>query len=182
MIKIAEMAHQLLLERTKDRFLAIDMTAGRGWDTLFLASHFEQVIAFDIQNEAILSTQTLLLENHRTNVVLYQEDHSQFDFHLLGAIDAVIYNLGYLPKGDKSIRTEAPTTIASLEHILPCLKTTGCVVLTLYPKENEREANEVLRFCQKLKSAEYDVIKWSVVNKELAPYLLQIIKIKKEGS
>lgn len=182
MIKVAEMAHQLLLENVKEHHFAVDMTAGRGQDTLFLAQHFETVLAFDIQNDAIASTKQLMLNHHQSNVTLLQEDHSQFDFQNVPLMDAVIYNLGYLPKGDKTIRTEAKSTIASLEHLLPYLKPSGTVVLTLYPKENEAEAREVLRYCQKLKSADYDVIKWSVVNKELAPYILQIIKIKKEGS
>ncbi len=182
MIKVAEMAHQLLLEKTKEYHFAVDMTAGRGQDTLFLAQHFKEVLAFDIQDDAIASTKQLLFDYHQSNVVLRQEDHSQFDFRSVPLMDAVIYNLGYLPKGDKLIRTEAKSTITSLEHLLPYVKPLGTVVLTLYPKENETEAREVLRFCQKLKSADYDVIKWSVVNKELAPYILQILKLKKEGS
>lgn len=35
----------------------VDMTAGNGYDTLFLAQHAKHVIAIDIQEDAIIATQ-----------------------------------------------------------------------------------------------------------------------------
>lgn len=175
MIRVASLAHQVLLQHLHSNHLAIDCTCGRGQDTLFLAQHFQKVIAFDIQSEAISSTKDLLLDNHIHNVELIQMDHSEFDYSRY-AIDVAIFNCGYLPRGDKLIRTTGPTTVASLKKILPFVKANGNVILTVYPKENAEEANEVLRFTQTLPSKKYDVLKIAVVNKELAPMIYHIIK------
>lgn len=42
-------------------------------------------------------------------------------FNLKGQIDAAIFNLGYLPKGDKSIVTRPETTIKAINAIFDYL-------------------------------------------------------------
>ena len=51
MKKITELAQDLLITDRRD--CAIDFTCGQGFDTLFLAQHYRNVEAFDIQEEAI---------------------------------------------------------------------------------------------------------------------------------
>jgi hypothetical protein len=177
MIKLTELVHHYSSLRSTPLPFAIDMTAGRGQDTKYLASTHHQVLSLDIQPLAIQSTKELLQIHHINNVTLLLADHSTFDYSKYPQIDTVIYNLGYLPGGDKTIRTSAHCTILSLQLVLPRCKIGSNIFITLYPKENNDEANEVLRFCQRLDGRLYDVIKISVVNKELAPYILQITKI-----
>ena len=49
-----------------------------------------------------------------------------------GHIDAAIFNLGYLPKGDKSVVTKPQTTIAAIEDIFQILSKEGIIVLVIY--------------------------------------------------
>lgn len=178
MIKIAEFAHQLIQLSLPNARLGVDMTVGRGNDTLFLSRFASQVVGFDIQEDAICSTRDLLAEHGRTNVELHLADHTRLLEYVQGPVDVAMYNLGYLPSGPKTIMTQATSTIASLKLLLPLISVGGVVSITCYPKHNSEEASEVLRFCQRLEGPSYDVIKCSVVNKELAPYLIQITKHK----
>ncbi|MCK7487400.1 MAG: methyltransferase domain-containing protein [Bacillus subtilis] len=182
MIKVAEFAHQLILMSIKEATVAVDMTVGRGNDTLFLARIAKKVIGFDIQEEAIGSTRALLEEHGCRNVELHLADHIQFDTIVFEPVDIAIYNLGYLPSGAKTIMTQATSTIASLQQLLLRLTVGGVVSITCYPKHNPAEASDVLRFCQRLEGPRFDVVKCSVVNKELAPFILQITKIKDTDS
>jgi hypothetical protein len=177
MIKVAEFAHQLILLSLSHATLGVDMTVGRGNDTLFLSLLAKRVVGFDIQEEAIASTKKLLAEHGCTNVELHLADHTQLDSYVHEDVDVAIYNLGYLPSGSKSIMTQTGSTIASLTQLLPRLTVGGIVSITCYPKHNPEEAAAVLRYCQRLHGPSFDVIKCSVVNKELAPFLLQITKI-----
>jgi len=178
MIKIAETAHEWALKNHPQPIgLAIDMTAGRGHDTLFLAGVAKRVVAFDIQVEAIRSTSALLQEHGFANTELIMDDHRRLAEYVHDPVDLAFYNLGYLPNGSKSIQTTAESTVSSLKTLLPLLSVGGAVWITCYPKHNNDEASAVLRFCQTLPSPLYDVLKYSVVNKELSPFLLSIERL-----
>ena len=69
--KIVKRVHELVLEVDKKK-VAIDATVGNGYDTLFLANHFEKVIGIDIQPLAIKRSKEKT-QNH-TNVELYLDD------------------------------------------------------------------------------------------------------------
>jgi tRNA/tmRNA/rRNA uracil-C5-methylase (TrmA/RlmC/RlmD family) len=56
MIKVVEFAHQWILLSMSQATLGIDMTVGRGNDTLFLSRLDKHVVGLDIQEEAIAST------------------------------------------------------------------------------------------------------------------------------
>jgi tRNA G37 N-methylase Trm5 len=178
MIKIAEMAHEWALRNHKTSLdLAVDMTAGRGQDTLFLAGVAKRVVAFDIQEEAIRSTENLLREHRFEHVRLHCADHCRIGEFVNPPIDLAFYNLGYLPNGSKSIQTTAETTVTSLKILLPMLSVGGAAWITCYPKHNNEEASAVLRFCQTLPSRQFDVMKVGVVNKELSPFVLSIVRL-----
>ena len=61
MKKITELAQDLLL--TDERNIAVDFTCGQGFDTLFLAQHYNNVVAFDIQEDAISQSKQRISEN-----------------------------------------------------------------------------------------------------------------------
>lgn len=178
MIKVAELAHDWASRRQEPIGLSVDMTAGRGQDTLFLASISTRVVAFDIQAEAIASTRSLLDEHVKTNVELILDDHCRVSEYVKDPIDVAFYNLGYLPGGSKTVMTTAESTLSSLKRLLPMMAPHGTVWITCYPKHNNEEASAVLRFCQTLPSPSYDVLKLTVANKELSPFLLSIERLK----
>ncbi|MBN2504586.1 MAG: class I SAM-dependent methyltransferase [Bacilli bacterium] len=176
MIKVAEWSHELFLQRDFHDKILIDMTCGSGRDTLFLAGIANKVYAFDIQVEAIEMTRSLLEQNNVTNVTLINSDHQFVSDHVKKPIAGAIYNLGYLPGGSKEIRTESDSTINSLKKLLELLEIEGIVVLVVYQKHTGNESMRLLHFVERLPSRHFDVMKYSVLNKELAPYIIKITK------
>ena len=95
--------------------LCLDATAGNGLDTLFLARQVGDdgtVHAMDVQEDALSITGSLL-EHHglKDRVSTHLTCHSKMETvipgNAKGRIRAITFNLGYLPKGDKSITTKA---------------------------------------------------------------------------
>ena len=113
--------------------VCIDATAGRGYDTAFLCELVGKdgsVTAFDVQQDAIDSTKNLLeskglcarlvLDSH-ANMAKYFEDES---------VDCIVFNLGYLPKGDHSVYTHFESTKAAIEAGLKILKRGGLMTVS----------------------------------------------------
>lgn len=178
MIQVATYAHDLIKQVYLEDKITVDMTCGRGNDTLFLSNVSKKVYAFDIQMEAIESTRNLLKENHRDNVYLIHDSNEFIDQYVHEEIGAIIYNLGYLPHGSKEIFTSSATTIKSLVKALPQLMHGGICVIVVYQKHDGDEAMIMKHYCSNLPSREYDVMKYSVINKELAPYIIKISKLE----
>lgn len=173
MKKIAEIAQELIL--TESRSQAIDFTCGQGFDTLFLAKHFDRVDGFDIQMDAICQSKQRV-EGY-TNVDLHCVSHEYFDDYVR-EFDAGIFNLGYLPHGDETITTCADIVIRTLEKALVCLNSKGKIAVVCYPGFNEGKAEsaEVEEWLSLLPSKHYDVVHISLVNRKNAPYICLIEK------
>lgn len=101
MKKVLAFAHQLLADILTKDDLCIDMTVGNGNDTIFLAKIVKHVYGFDIQKEAIMQTKQRLKDEKLNNVTLYLDNHAHLSSYGFCAIKGIIFNLGYLPPGDK---------------------------------------------------------------------------------
>lgn len=121
-----DFVHQLIPENID---LAIDATVGRGRDSLILARRSKRLIGFEIQKEA-LEEAKLLLKDY--NVRLYKDCHSQMDLYVKEKVDLIIFNLGYLPRGDKRICTRAETTQLAIKKGLELLHTGGRILIVAY--------------------------------------------------
>lgn len=119
--------------------IAIDATAGNGIDTLFLARTVGvdgRVFAFDIQRDAIDRTRSRLESEAIRNVELVQASHANLEswipkeYH--GRVSVAMFNLGYLPGGDKSLITKAKSTTAAIESSLSLLVGGGVVTIVAY--------------------------------------------------
>lgn len=140
--------------------LAVDLTAGNGHDTLFLAERVGRVIAMDIQDEAIRATNIRLGEHNVQNVELFCDSHERVaDYVALEKVDVFFMNLGYLPKGDKKNTTEWETTKKTLELILKSMKKHGMISICVYPghEEGAVESDGLKMFCKNLNRREYRV-------------------------
>ncbi len=120
---------------------AADCTAGNGHDTCFLArlcGEEGHVYAFDIQEEALASTDALLgREGLSDRVTLIHDGHEHIAEHVPAPLDAVMFNLGWLPGGDKSVTTRWETTRTAVLAGLSLLKKGGVETICVYPGHDE---------------------------------------------
>jgi len=174
LISIVKYSHELMQKVDRPN-IAIDMTCGNGHDTLFLASVSKKVFAFDIQEQAINNTKKLLDEEQLTNVTLCKESHDLFDIFVNQPFDLAVYNLGYLPGGDKTIKTDAKTVLISLKKAVSRLASGGKIVIVIY-LHNPLESDAIETFVAKL-DHDYDVLKHQILNKLNSPYIIEINRI-----
>jgi methylase of polypeptide subunit release factors len=175
MINIVELSHEIL-KKHQNPIISVDMTCGNGFDTLFLASFSNKVYAFDIQDKAINNTKELLKEHNISNVTVIKESHEFFDIFVREKIDLVIYNLGYLPNGDKSIKTDALSVVKSLKKAIDSLNCFGIIAVVIYLHDLE-ENNQVQELVKSLDSR-FDVMEHRVLNKKNSPYIIEIKRIR----
>ncbi|MFW6251875.1 MAG: class I SAM-dependent methyltransferase [Halanaerobium sp.] len=180
-----EFSHLLLKEQVEDGDKVLDATAGNGYDTKFLAELVGvggKVFAFDIQKEAILNTKRLLQKNKLENQVeLILDSHAHLDLYLENKISAAVFNLGYLPGGNKEIITKVESTITALKKTTALLKENAIVVLVIYSGHpgGEKEKNAVLKFSSDLDHKKFIVLNYKFLNQPGSPP--QIIAIKKRN-
>lgn len=160
---------------------AVDATIGNGHDTLHLAriSRLDgKVWGFDIQDKAIEQTRTRLAEERlEDQVTLIKACHTDMKQHLpdehIGRISAVMFNLGYLPKGDHSVITRTETTIPALETALDLVRIGGVVTIVMYPGHEKNETEDVLEWAEKLDKEKIVVLWYRFMNyPDNAPSLL----------
>lgn len=180
MYRIIDFAHKVLKEHLKETDNAVDATCGNGFDTLFLATYLSKgkVFAFDIQETAIKNTKALLHQAKLSNVYFFETSNELITLTISDPFEAVIFNLGYLPQGDKTITTKAETTIKSVESLLELSKINKnlLIVLVVYVghREGLKESNELLTFTKSLNNKEYLVTKFDNYNRSNSPYVITI--------
>ena len=139
-MRLTEKVHTILTNHLHEGDLAIDATAGNGYDTLFLAEQVGpsgKVTAIDIQDCAIRSTREKLESTGLIDrVKLVTDDHAAALGKLIatnvGKVAAITFNLGYLPGSDKSIQTHAESTEEALAASIQLLSPGGCLCVTAY--------------------------------------------------
>ena len=126
---------------------AIDATMGNGHDTLMLCELVGEngcVHAFDVQEQAVENTRERL-EN--SNVLqrahLHLDGHQNMKKYVNTPVQAVMFNLGWLPGGDKTVTTRWDTTKKAVEAALQLLEINGICIICVYPGhpagDHERE-------------------------------------------
>ena len=144
------LSHSFMTQHVPKGGFCIDATAGRGRDTLFLAELVGEegkVLAFDVQEDAVTSTSTLLRDHgiHHAEVVL--DSHSNMDCYAeKETADAIMFNFGWLPGGDHRVFTKKETSITAIENGLEILKPGGVMSLCIYyGKETGYEERDALQ-------------------------------------
>jgi len=175
----------IITEVLKRGGTAVDATAGNGNDTLFLARLVGpegKVYAFDIQEEAITCTRKLL-ERHGAarQVTLLNAGHEELDKLVPEPVDAVVFNLGYLPGGNHALVTKPDTTVTALKSAIGLLRQggrIGMVIYTGHPGGTE-ELSAVEQFTSGLDGVMFNAIKINYLNR--AAHAPVIIIIEKAG-
>lgn len=171
------MVKKICVENVTSNDYVVDMTVGNGNDTLFLANISKKVFGFDIQDIAIKNTTKLLEENNVDNYELFNISHDKIDIVLnkyKNNIKLILFNLGYLPCGDKFITTNHETTLNAIKSSLDMLKNDGLILVVFYPHpEGKLEAKVVLDYLNNY-NLNYTIYK-NTPNED-APYLVVISK------
>lgn len=155
--------------------LAIDATCGNGHDTLFL-SDLCSVIGLDIQTTAIQNTEALLAR-HQKKAILHRLPHEKIDILPLPYPPSlIVYNLGYLPRGNKSITTETAKTLKSVKKSIDMLTANGALSITCYPGHDEglREEKALEDWAASLPSDRWLVCQHKWINRTRAPSLIWV--------
>lgn len=166
----------------------IDATCGNGHDTLklcqlTLSPGKGKVYGFDIQEQAIATTHQYLASHLRSNfnehVFLEQRCHSTFPDEVEPlSIKLIVYNLGYLPGGNKAKTTERSTTLQSLKQAEKLIQPGGVISITCYSghEEGAKEQELVLAYTSRLAPKEWSCCQHIWTNRQHAPSLLLIQK------
>lgn len=133
---VVEITHFFAQSTVKQGDIVVDATCGNGYDTLFLSElvgNEGKVYAFDIQQIAIDRTQSLIKnQGSYQNVKLINDTHENMLQYVKGPIMWCMFNLGYLPKGDKGIKTIGKSTVKAISSILSLLAQGGIISICVY--------------------------------------------------
>jgi len=183
MYRIIDFAHKVLQDHLKETDNAIDATCGNGFDTFFLAKHLQlgKVFAFDIQDSAIRITKALVEKGNLHNVYYFNTSHQNIPSIVSDPFEAVIFNLGYLPRGDKQVTTKAHTTMEGIDHLLDysAINKNLLLVLVVYTghPEGQIESEKILKKVEMLDNKVYLVTKFENYNRSNSPYVITIKRI-----
>ncbi|MCC5807123.1 MAG: methyltransferase domain-containing protein [Opitutales bacterium] len=180
--RLTELAHARLAAYVRTGDTVLDATAGNGHDTAFLARHAGpsgHVYAMDIQKAALESARKQSAPGTRAaGITWIAGDHARLIEHLpralVGNLRAAVFNLGYLPGGDHSVTTRAPSTCAALESALAYLAAGGVLCVTCYRGHpgGEEEYSAVLEWMKRRRHRFARAWRHIPQNRRLPPVLL----------
>jgi predicted methyltransferase len=158
------LARDVLIRSVQPGDTVIDATMGNGHDTQFLCEAVGpdgRVFAFDVQESALSSTDTLLRrEGLSGRAVLFCCGHEHMDEYIKEKVRAVVFNLGWLPGGDHAVTTRWETTKEAVEKGLDLLLPGGILVVCAYPghAEGDRERHELAALLSSLSNKDFNVL------------------------
>ena len=187
-ISLVNIAHNLLKNKLLLGDIAIDATVGNGYDSLFLVEQVSPcglVFGFDIQKTAIESTKNKIQQTRYPECLkLIHASHADMIINIPlkyhGDISVIIFNLGYLPGGDKSVITNTNSTLIALNNTRQLLAVDGIITVMAYPGHSggDLEAEQVKNWCNQLDKVQFKVdFISSSVDKTSAPILFVIQKL-----
>lgn len=196
MLKQLEMAHWMLKDIIKTNDVVVDATMGNGYDTQFLAELGAKVYAFDVQEEALNATEKRLddagiknqiFEKNLSNLLtepsvnLILSGHEKLSEYVKEPIKAAIFNLGYLPKTDKSVVTKADTTLTALDALTNQLVVGGRIAIMIYygHEGGMEEKDAVIKWTSSLPQKDWEVTSYAPLNQIHTPPILVLIEKRK---
>ena len=180
MINLLEVEKNFLIPHIKKGGVAVDFTMGNGHDTLWLSGAVGEngkVYAFDIQPQALTSSRKLLEESGAApNYTLILDSHSNVMDYVHEKICLGMFNLGFLPGGDKSITTKRDTTMIAIRAAIDLRDADGALLIAVYPghEEGTIEGNLIEEELSKLNRKELCACKFKIINSPTSPFFFLI--------
>ncbi len=161
----------------------VDFTMGNGHDTEFLCSLVPdgKVYAFDIQKSAVENTAQRLKNAGFTNAELILDSHANVKNYVRTPIDGGLFNLGYLPGGDKSIHTMRESTLPAIKAAIELLNPGAVLVVNAYPGHDEgRLEGEMLQeLLTQYDKKYYCITQFRIINSPDAPFIFAVERYDK---
>ena len=163
----------------------VDATMGNGKDTLFLCGLVGEtghVYAFDVQEEAVARTRERVEEaGYAKRTTLLLAGHEKMAQHVPCGVQAVMFNLGWLPGAEHIVTTKTDTTLEAVRAAVSLIAPGGIVTVCVYPGHDEgtRELSALLEYAGGLSVREFNVAHHRFLNASLqTPQLILIQRNK----
>ena len=183
MVDLVGLHKHFILEHLREGEVAVDFTMGNGNDTLFLSrtvGESGRVYAFDIQEEALESTESHLKANGAPeNYTLICASHHRVREFVKEPIKAGMFNLGYLPRsGRKAVTTMRETTMPAVEAAIDMLAPDGALIIAIYPghEEGALEGDMLREYFSTLSRFKICASEFRILNSPTSPYFFLVEK------
>ena len=180
MIDLLKTEKQFISAHIKEGGTVVDFTMGNGHDTLWLSNQVGEngkVYAFDIQQAAVDSTaENLRRAGCPDNYTLICDSHHRVEEYVKTPIKAGMFNLGYLPGGDKRITTLRETTMPAVEAAIRLLDRDAILNIAVYPghEEGELEGKMLCEYFAKLDRRKICISQIKILNSPTSPYFMVV--------
>ena len=180
MIDLLDLHKQFILTHIGEGDVVVDFTMGNGHDTEFLSKTVGEsghVYAFDIQQSAVDSTaRNLEAAGCPENYTLICDSHHNVKKYVEGPIKAGMFNLGWLPGGDKSITTMRETTMPAIEAAIDLLGDDAILNIAVYPghPEGDAEGKMICEYLSGLSRYKVCATKIKILNSPTSPFFIII--------
>lgn len=178
------LSHMLISRQVKQGDTVVDATCGNGKDTLFLArlvGRSGSVFAFDIQQQALESTRTLLNEEGcGQQLNLIHDNHANMKSYIQSGVSAGMLNLGYMPGGDHTVKTNPHDTVLAVNCLLEVLNPGGVITIISYSGHTggQEEYAALESSLMNLPQKHFEVLSANFINQaNNPPRLLSITKL-----
>ena len=177
-------AHELIERVVTEGSVVVDATMGNGYDTLWLCGLVGtagRVYAFDIQDEAVKRTAARLEQAgmaDRARLLCFS--HDRMTERVEEPVDAVVFNLGWLPGADHSITTHTDSTLRAVDAALSLLRDGAVMTICVYPghEEGARERAALMEWASSLDPKRYDALFKTYLNQPKEPPCLIAVQKK----
>ena len=180
MIDLLELHKYFILNHLKEGDVAVDFTMGNGYDTEFLSrtvGESGRVYAFDVQAQAVESTAKRLAEvGCPQNYTLIHDSHHNVKNYVKEPFKAGMFNLGWLPGGDKSITTLRETTLPAIEAAIDLMDKDAIILVAVYPghAEGEAEGKLICEYLSSLSRFKVCATRINILNSPTSPFFMII--------
>ncbi|MBQ7715676.1 MAG: SAM-dependent methyltransferase [Clostridia bacterium] len=179
MVDLLELQKKFILSHLGEGDLAVDFTMGNGHDTEFLSKTVGKsgrVVAFDIQDKAIVSTAAHLRESGcPENWRLILASHERANEFVKEPIKAGMFNLGYMPgSGNKALTTMRNTTLPAVERALAMLGRDSILLVAVYPghPEGAAEGRALEEYFSTISRYQYCIGQFRMLNSPSSPFFM----------
>lgn len=164
----------------------VDATMGNGHDTRFLAElvgETGEVIAMDLQADAVERTREALRQQGLlARCRLHCLGHEHMGQVVTSPVDAVMFNLGWLPGGDKRITTRWETTRQAVTAAMELLRPGGLLTVCVYPGHpaGDEEREQLTALLAAVRPQAFNVLHQRFIN--AGPGAPECFLVQKQGA